>query len=116
MNQVKSVGMDIAVYYSMINRTLEQKKNRGPSGPKDGNKSKKGSDLIGEIVSIIDDVVEVQDEGGLIHSFRLVGADTPAEYGELKGSETQELEVGDKVRVNLKMGRLTLIQKMIRSN
>ena len=110
--------MDIATIMAMmINRVFEEKKNRGPSGPKDGSKSNAGNELVAEIISIFDDIVEVQDEGGQIHSFRLVGLDMPAEFGDLRGlDEEEKLEVGDKVRINLEEGRLTSTQKVIKGN
>lgn len=101
----------------LINRALQEKQNRGPSGPKDGSKSNAESELVGEVVAILHDVVEVQDEGGQIHSFRLVGLDVPAEFGDLRGlDEEEKLEVGDKVRINLEEGRLTSTQKLIKGN
>lgn len=116
MKNIKSTGLDIAaISHMMINKVLGKKNNRGPSGYKDGNKSNSRSELLGELISIFDDIVEVQDEGGQIHAFRLVGLDIPTEFGDLKGLDIGKLEVGDTVRINLEEGLLTLIQKVIKS-
>ena len=72
-------------------------------------------EFIGEIVSIENDILNVKNGLGRIHSFRIIGLDVPRELEGLKSNMLTMLEVGDKVKVNIEEGRLTSIQKVIRN-
>ena len=77
-------------------------------------------EFIGEIVNIENDIIEVKNGTGYIHSFRIIGLDVPDVPKELKGFRSSKqlkmLEVGDKVKVNIEEGRLTSIQKVIKNH
>jgi hypothetical protein len=83
----------------------------------DRDKANIENEFGGEIINIIDDIIEVKDKSGQIHSFKIIGLNIPGEFGELTNvEEIEKLEIGDKVRINIEKGRLTSIQKFIKGN
>ncbi|MGH7901733.1 MAG: hypothetical protein ACRENZ_08345 [Thermodesulfobacteriota bacterium] len=120
MTNIESIGMDIAIIVAvMTNREIEKMNNHNNNHNNDKNREKANvdSEFVGKIVAIFDDVVEVKDEIGQIHAFKIIGLDIPAEFGDVEGlGETEKLQVGEKVKVNLEKGRLTSIQKFIKGN
>ncbi len=73
-------------------------------------------EFIGEIVNIENDIIEVKNGTGYIHSFRIIGLDVPKELkGFVSSKQLKMLEVGDKVKVNIEEGRLTSIQRVIKN-
>jgi hypothetical protein len=115
--------MDIAVTIiaitidMLINRESEDMRNRNNHN-NDQNRDTANieKEFVGEIIAIFDDVVEIKDKAGKIHSFKIIGLDKPTELGDLGLDEAEKLEVGDKVRINLERGRLTSIQKFVKGN